>query len=99
MSPTTSSGTPLTRALVITYAMLVAAQGADWTELQRLEEIRRPLLHQQHPADEESRAQVGQVLTYDRQVQALVVAARDAVAREWQGERGRVHAIAAYAQS
>lgn len=90
---------PLTQALVITRAMLTAAQAADWDQLLRLEQARDPLLRRQHSADVVSRAQIGQVLAYDRQLQALLGKARDAVARQWQDERGRAQAIAAYARS
>lgn len=90
---------PLARALDITRAMLAAAQAADWEQLTGLEAVREPLLHRQHPADAASHAQLGEVLAYDRQLQALVGQARDAIARQWQRENGRAQAIAAYAQS
>ncbi|MEO8811226.1 MAG: flagellar protein FliT [Rhodanobacter sp.] len=92
-----TAASPLTQALVMTRAMLAAAQEADWDELLRLEEARAPILRRQHPDDVVSRAQIGQVLAYDRQLQALLGSARDAVARQWQSERARSHAIAAYA--
>lgn len=90
---------PLTRALVITRHMLAAAQKGDWDQFQHLEETRDPLLRRQHPTDAASHAQIGEVLAYDRQLQALLGDAREAVARQWQNERGRVRAIASYAQA
>jgi len=89
---------PLTQALVLTRAMLTAAQQGDWDQLLHLEETREPLLRRQHVADVVTQAQLGQILAYDRQLQALLGKARDAVARQWQEERGRAQAIAAYAQ-
>jgi hypothetical protein len=88
----------LTHALVITRAMLSAAKQADWEQLQELEQAREPLLRRQHPTDVVSRAQVEQILAYDLQLKALLGNARDAVARQWQDERSRFQAIAAYAQ-
>lgn len=90
--------TPLTSALAITRDMLIAAQEADWEQLQHLEAVREPLLHRQHSADAASRAQIGEVLAFNRQLQALLGSARDTVGRQWQAERDRSQAIAAYAQ-
>lgn len=78
--------------------MLAAARQEDWQQLLQLEEARAPLVHRQHGSDVVSQAQLGQILAYDRQLQALLGQARDAVARQWQQERGRARAIAAYAQ-
>ncbi|MGB3269976.1 MAG: flagellar protein FliT [Rhodanobacter sp.] len=99
MSPSPAAATSaLTSALVITRAMLAAARQEDWQQLLQLEEARAPLVHRQHGSDVVSQAQLGQILAYDRQLQALLGQARDAVARQWQQERGRARAIAAYAQ-
>ncbi|MGN6654157.1 MAG: flagellar protein FliT [Rhodanobacter sp.] len=99
MSPSPAAATSaLTSALVITSAMLAAARQEDWQQLLQLEEARAPLVHRQHGSDVVSQAQLGQILAYDRQLQALLGQARDAVARQWQQERGRARAIAAYAQ-
>ncbi len=92
-----AEASPLTRALVLTREMLAAAQAADWERLLQLEQTRAPMLLRQHLDDVVSRAQVGLVLAYDRQLQALLGNAQDAVARQWQNERARSHAIAAYA--
>lgn len=89
---------PLTQALVVTQSMLLAAEAADWEELQRLEDTRAPLLRRQHPANEASHAQLGEVLASDRQLQVILVAARDALSLQWQGDCGRIRAIAAYQQ-
>lgn len=78
--------------------MLSAAKAADWEQVQRLDEAREPLLRRVHPTDVVSRAQIEQILAYDRQLQALVGHARDGVARQWQDERSRFQAIASYAQ-
>lgn len=96
--PATAPASALTSALVITRAMLAAARQEDWQQLLQLEEARAPLVHRQHGSDVVSQAQLGQILAYDRQLQALLGQARDAVARQWQQERGRARAIAAYAQ-
>ncbi len=99
MSPSPAAATSaLTSALVITRAMLAAARQEDWQQLLQLEEARAPLVYRQHGSDVVSQAQLGQILAYDRQLQALLGQARDAVARQWQQERGRARAIAAYAQ-
>jgi hypothetical protein len=99
VSPSPAAATSaLTSALVITRAMLAAARQEDWQQLLQLEEARAPLVHRQHGSDVVSQAQLGQILAYDRQLQALLGQARDAVARQWQQERGRARAIAAYAQ-
>ncbi|MFC5436802.1 flagellar protein FliT [Rhodanobacter umsongensis] len=90
---------PLLQALAITRTMLAAAQAGDWQQLSALEATREPLLHRQHPADAASHAQLGEVLAYDRELQALVGQARDDAARQWQRENGRAQAIAAYGQS
>lgn len=87
---------PLTQALAITRAMLSAAKIADWDELQHLEEVREPLVRRQHPTDVISRAQIEQILAYDRQLQALLGNVRDEVGRLWQDEHTRFQAIAAY---
>ena len=98
-TPSTSEAvSPLTQALAITRTMLLAAQAADWEKLLRLEEQREPLLRRQHPADEVSRVQIGEVLASDHQLQLLLATARDAVASQWQDDRGRARAIAAYKQ-
>ncbi|TAL88350.1 MAG: flagellar protein FliT [Rhodanobacter sp.] len=78
--------------------MLAVAKQADWAQLLQLEQEREPLVRRQHPTDLISRAQIEQILAYDRQLQALVGNARDAVAQLWQDERSRSQAIAAYAQ-
>lgn len=96
--PVIATASALTSALVITRAMLIAARREDWEQLLQLEEARAPLVHRQHGDDVVSLAQLGQILAYDRQLQALLGQARDAVARQWQQERGRARAIAAYAQ-
>ena len=96
-SPGTAAS-PLTQALVMTRAMLSAAKEADWEQLSGLEQSREPLVRRQHPADVVSRAQIEQILAYDRQLQTLLGNARDVVARKWQDERSRAQAIAAYAQ-
>ncbi|WEN14615.1 flagellar protein FliT [Rhodanobacter sp. AS-Z3] len=99
MKPSASdSESPLTQALVMTHAMLQAAKQSDWEQLRRLEDQREPLLHREHPADDVSRAQIGEVLASDRQLQVLLATARDAVAAQWQDDRGRARAIAAYEQ-
>ena len=82
----------------MTREMLSAAQDADWEQLLCLEEARAPLVRRQHPADLVSRAQIEQILAYDLQLQALVGNARNAVAGQWQRQRSRSQAIAAYAQ-
>jgi flagellar protein FliT len=91
--------TPLVQALAITRLMLAAAHAQDWQQLSVLEATREPLLHRQHPADAACHAQLGEVLAYDRELQALVSQARDDVARRWQRENGRAQAIVAYGQS
>ena len=98
-SPAIATASALTSALIITRAMLTAARQEDWEQLMQLEEARAPLLHRQHGSDVVSQAQLGQILACDRQLQALLGQARDAVVRQWQQERGRAQAIAAYAQS
>lgn len=90
--------TPLVQALAITRSMLVAAHAQDWQQVSVLEATREPMLRRQHPADAASHAQLGEVLAYDRELQALVGQARDDVARQWQRENGRAQAIAAYGQ-
>jgi hypothetical protein len=90
---------PLAQALAITRSMLAAAQAGDWERLAGLETTREPLLLRQHAADAASHAQLGEVLAYDRELQALVGRARDAVAQQWQRENGRAQAIAAYART
>jgi hypothetical protein len=90
---------PLLRALAITRAMLTAAHAQDWEQVSVLEAAREPLLHRQHPADADSHAQLGEVLAYDRELQALVSHARETAARQWQQHHGRARAIAAYGQS
>lgn len=95
---TSTSTSPLTHALVITHEMLVAAQEGDWAQLQHLEEAREPLLRRQHPADATSQSRIGEILAYDQRLQSLLGEARDAAARQWQQERDRSQAIAAYVQ-
>lgn len=90
---------PLAQALVITRTMLDAAQRQDWQQVADMEAVRAPLLHRQHPQDAGSHAQLGELLAYDRELQALVGQARDEAAGRWQREHGRAQAIAAYAQS
>ncbi|CAM5451311.1 flagellar protein FliT [Rhodanobacter lindaniclasticus] len=97
-APALAPASALTSALIITRAMLAAARQEDWEQLLQLEEARAPLVHRQHGSDVVAQAQLGQILAYDRQLQALLGKARDAIARQWQGERGRAQAIAAYAQ-
>ncbi|HET8765436.1 MAG: flagellar protein FliT [Rhodanobacter sp.] len=100
MSPSTfEDNSALTSALVITRAMLAAARAEDWQQLLQLEEARAPLVHRQHHPDAATQAQLGQILACDRQLQALLVTARDALAHQWQRERDRAQAIAAYAQA
>ena len=99
MSPSpAATASALTSALVITRAMLTAARREDWQQLLQLEEARAPLLHRQHGSDPATQAQLGEILACDRQLQALLGHARDAVARQWQQEHVRARAIAAYAQ-
>lgn len=90
---------PLAQALAITRTMLAAAHAQDWQQVADLEATREPLLHRQHSTDAASLAQMGEVLAYDRELQALVGQARDDVARQWQCENGRAQAIAAYAKA
>lgn len=100
MSSSTFEGnSALTSALVITRAMLVAARAEDWQQLLQLEEARAPLVHRQHDHDAATQAQLGQILACDRQLQALLGTARETLVHQWQRERGRVQAIAAYAQA
>lgn len=90
---------PLAQALAITRSMLAAAQAGEWERLAGLEAAREPLLLRQHSVDAASHAQLGEVLAYDRELQALVGRARDAIAQQWQRENGRAQAIAAYARA
>ncbi len=100
MEPSTHTATaPLTQALALTHAMLSAAKEADWPKLLQLEQARESLIRRQHPTDVVSRARIEQILAYDRQLLALLGTAREAVARQWQAQRSRSQAIAAYAQS
>jgi hypothetical protein len=87
----------LERALELTHAMLAAAREADWAALDRLEIERHPLIMQPHPLDERTRQQMADILALGKQVTALVGAARQTAADDWQRESGRVQAIAAYA--
>jgi hypothetical protein len=89
----------LEQALLLTRRMLAAARVQAWDELIALESERAPLLHRQHATDAVAHAQLGEVLAYDRELQALAGHARDAIAEQWQLEKGRVRAIAAYVQS
>lgn len=99
MTPSTpQSDSPLAQALVLTRTMLQTAQASDWDRLLELEAQREPLLRREHPADEETRLQIGEILASDRQLQALLATARDAIALRWQDDRGRARAIAAYGQ-
>ena len=88
----------LEQALLLTRRMLSAAAAQEWDELVALESEREPLLRRQHATDAASHAQLGEILAYDRELQALVGHARDAAAEQWQLENGRVRAIAAYVQ-
>jgi hypothetical protein len=97
--PAVTGESPLAQALAITWSMLSAAQAGDWERVVDLEAAREPLLLRQHSADAASHAQLGEVVAYDRELQALVGQARDAVARQWQRENGRAQAIAAYARA
>ncbi len=89
----------LEQALLLTRRMLAAARVQAWDELIALESERAPLLHRRHATDAVAHAQLGEVLAYDRELQALAGHARDAIAEQWQLENGRVRAIAAYLQS
>ena len=89
---------PLTEALVMTRAMLSAVKAADWEQLKCLEQARAPLVQRQHPTDVVSRAQIGQILAYDRQLQALLGNVRDEVARQWLRAHRGSQAMAACAQ-
>jgi hypothetical protein len=51
-----------------------------------------------HASDPATLAQLGEILAYDRELQAIVGGARDSAAEQWQRETGRARAIAAYAQ-
>ncbi|MGB3463107.1 flagellar protein FliT [Rhodanobacter lindaniclasticus] len=97
--PVIATASALTSALVITRAMLTAARREDWEQLLQLEEARAPLVHRQHGDDAVTQAQLGEILACDRQLQALLGSAREALAHQWQRERDRAQAIAAYAQA
>ncbi len=100
MPPSTFEGnSALTSALVITRAMLAAARAEDWQQLLQLEQARAPLVHRQHDHDATAQAQLGQILACDRQLQAMLATARETLAQQWQRERDRAQAIAAYAQA
>lgn len=88
----------LERALQLTRGMLAAAGAQEWTRLIELEAERAPLLLREHEPDPASRARLGEILAYDRQLQALVGSARDSAAGQWQREADRARAIAAYRQ-
>jgi hypothetical protein len=88
----------LERALQLTRHMLDAASGQEWARLIELEAERGPLLLRQHAPDAATHAQLGEILAYDRQLQAIVGSARDSAAEQWQRETGRIRAIAAYRQ-
>ncbi len=88
----------LAGALQLTCGMLAAAQAQEWSRLIELEAEREPLLLRQHAADPASLAQLGEILAYDRQLQAIVGSARDTAAEQWQQEASRARAIAIYAQ-
>ncbi|RCS30378.1 flagellar protein FliT [Rhodanobacter denitrificans] len=88
----------LERALQLTRDMLAAAGAQEWTRLIELEAERAPLVLREHGPDPDSRARLGEILAYDRQLQALVGSARDTAAGQWQREVDRARAIAAYRQ-
>lgn len=88
----------LEHALQLTRDMLAAARAQEWFRLIELEAEREPLLLRRHPSDPATLAQLGEILAYDRQLQAIVGGARDSAAEQWQRETGRARAIAAYAQ-
>lgn len=88
----------LERAMQLTRHMLDAASAQEWTRLIELEAEREPLLLRQHAPDAATHAQLGEILAYDRQLQAIVGSARDSAAEQWQRETGRNRAIAAYRQ-
>lgn len=101
MNPDASTGhdtSALTQALALTHAMALAAQAADWDQLQRLESQREPLLHRQHPADQASHALIAEVLASDRRLQVVLAQARDLLTVQWNGESGGIRAISAYQQ-
>ncbi|MFC5740482.1 flagellar protein FliT [Dyella tabacisoli] len=83
----------LAQAMLLTQAMRVAAQAADWDRLTQLEAEREPLLMQPHTVDAESKALVEAILASDRELYVQVRDARDAVAVQWRQTR----AAAAYA--
>ncbi|MBT2145247.1 flagellar protein FliT [Rhodanobacter sp. LX-100] len=78
--------------------MLAAARAQEWSRLIELEVEREPLLLRRHASDPDSLARLGEILAYDRQLQAIVGGARDSAAEQWRRETGRARAIAAYAQ-
>jgi hypothetical protein len=88
----------LEHALQLTRSMLAAARAQEWSRLIELEVEREPLLLRRHASDPTSLAQLGEILAYDRQLQAIVGGARDSAAELWQQETGRARAIAAYAK-
>jgi hypothetical protein len=93
-----SAYTPLAQALQLTRDMLVACQAQDWDRLTALEAEREPLVLRQHPDDALAYAQLGELLACDRELQTQVSQAREAIAVQWQCEKGRARAILAYAQ-
>jgi hypothetical protein len=90
------SASILEQALALTRSMLDAARAADWDRLIRLEAERHPLVMRQHALDGDEHQRLGEILAYDRELHALITAARDRVAEQWQLENGRAQAIAAY---
>ncbi|HEV2621286.1 MAG TPA: flagellar protein FliT [Frateuria sp.] len=91
-----STPEPLALAMALTRAMLEAARAGDWEQVLALEDQRHPLVKQPLAGDEDGVRQLGELLTLDRELQALVVQARDAAARRWQAAHDGVRAVAAY---
>ena len=88
----------LEHALQLTRSMLDAARAQEWSRLIELEVEREPLLVRRHASDPATLARLGEILAYDRELQAIVGGARDFAAEQWQRETGRARAIAAYAK-
>ncbi len=90
------SGT-LAHAVQLSQQMLVAAHAQAWDTVTALDAERDPLLLGAHAPDAATRAQLAQILACNRELEAHVARARDAVAVQWQHENTRLQAIAAYA--
>jgi hypothetical protein len=87
---------PLALALALTRAMLEAARVGDWEQLVGLEAERHPLVMRPVAQDADSVRQLGELLAIDRELQALVIQARDQAGEQWQAGQDRARAIAAY---